>query len=119
MLTFYHYPRCQTCVKARRYLTGKGYALRDIDITLAPPSKAQLQKFIAQSGRPYTDFLNRSGEKYRELNMKQRLKRMSEDDVVALLAREGRLIKRPIVTDGTQVTVGFKSEEFEKVWRRA
>lgn len=119
MLTFYHYPRCQTCVKARRYLTGKGYALREIDITLAPPSAAELRKLIGRSGRPYSDFLNRSGEKYRELNMKERLKRMSEGEVVALLAREGKLIKRPIVTDGARVTVGFKPEEFAEIWPRA
>jgi arsenate reductase len=119
MLTVYHYPRCQTCVKARQYLARKGYRLSEIDITLAPPSTAQLQKFIAQSGRPYTDFLNRSGEKYRELNMKERLKRLSEAEVVALLARVGKLIKRPIVTDGKRVTVGFKPEEFAKVWSGA
>lgn len=118
MLTVYHYPRCQTCVKARRYLVDRGYTLREIDITLAPPSAARLKALIAQSGRSYTDFLNRSGEQYRQLDMKERLKRMSEDEVVALLARVGKLIKRPIVTDGARVTVGYKPEEFGKIWPR-
>jgi arsenate reductase-like glutaredoxin family protein len=28
------------------------------------------------------------------------------------------LLKRPIVTDGARVTVGFSAEAFEKTWRR-
>jgi len=35
-----------------------------------------------------------------------------------MLASEGRLLKRPIVTDGARVTVGFSAEAFEKTWRR-
>jgi arsenate reductase len=28
------------------------------------------------------------------------------------------LIKRPIVTDGERVTVGFREDQFEEVWAR-
>jgi arsenate reductase len=34
-----------------------------------------------------------------------------------LLAGNGRLVKRPIVTDGKQATVGFDAETFAKAWR--
>ena len=44
---------------------------------------------------------------------------MSEDEQIALLASNGRLIKRPIVTDGDQVTVGFKEETYEQHWKNA
>jgi arsenate reductase len=116
MLTFYHYARCGTCIKAKKYLTSKGYALQEIDITTAPPSAAELTRLIARSGRPYTDFLNRSGVQYREKNMKEKVKQLSEKEIVAMLASEGRLIKRPIVTDGTEVTVGFSEADFKKAW---
>jgi len=116
MLTFYHYARCNTCVKAKRYLTQKGYPLLEIDVTVQPPSAEVLKGFIRKSGRPYTDFLNRSGILYREMNMKDKLKRHSEGEIVNMLASEGRLIKRPIVTDGTRITVGFHEAEFKKMW---
>ncbi|HET6465727.1 MAG TPA: Spx/MgsR family RNA polymerase-binding regulatory protein [Nitrospiria bacterium] len=116
MLTFFGYPKCSTCVNAKRFLAKLGRTMKEIDITLSPPSAKQLSGLIDRSGRPHTDFLNRSGLQYRALNMKEKVKILPEADVIKLLASEGRLIKRPIVTDGTRVTVGFSPEEFSKIW---
>lgn len=33
-----------------------------------------------------------------------------------ILSSDGMLIKRPIVTDGNKVTVGFKEEMFTENW---
>jgi arsenate reductase len=118
MLTFYGYAKCSTCVNAKKVLAEIGQNIKEIDITTAPPSLAELRFLIKQSGRPYTDFLNRSGQQYRALDMKEKVKTLSEDAILKLLASEGRLIKRPIVTDGTRVTVGFSPEEFRKTWGR-
>ncbi len=62
-------------------------------------------------------FFNTSGMKYRELQLKDRLKEMSEDEQLELLASDGMLIKRPIVTDGQRITLGFKIDDFEKTWK--
>jgi arsenate reductase len=42
---------------------------------------------------------------------------MGEAEVLALLAGNGRLVKRPLVTDGTRTTVGFQEEDFLKTWK--
>jgi len=118
MLDFYHYPRCTTCIKARKYLISKGFQLRVIDITLNPPSTKVLISFIKKSGRSYTDFLNRSGAQYREQNMKEKLKKLPVPGVLSLLAANGRLIKRPIVVDEERVTVGFNEADFNRIWSR-
>ncbi len=118
MLTFYGYAKCSTCVNAKKVLAELGQSIKEVDITTAPPSLAELRFLIKQSGRPYTDFLNRSGQQYRTLNMKEKVKTLSEDAIVTLLASEGRLIKRPIVTDWTRVTVGFSPDDFKKTWGR-
>ncbi|HUJ80031.1 MAG TPA: Spx/MgsR family RNA polymerase-binding regulatory protein [Nitrospiria bacterium] len=118
MLTIFGYPRCSTCIRAKKELAQFGHAIQDIDVTLSPPSANELSGLIKKSGRPYTDFLNRSGLQYRALKMKEKVKTLPEQEVIRLLASEGRLIKRPIVTDGTRVTVGFSPEEFSAVWGR-
>jgi arsenate reductase len=61
-------------------------------------------------------FFNTSGQKYRELGLKDKLKEASEAEMLDILSTDGMLLKRPIVTDGTKVTVGFKEEQFEQVW---
>ncbi|HIE64930.1 MAG: ArsC/Spx/MgsR family protein [Nitrospira sp.] len=116
MLTFYHYKRCSTCVKAKKSLISRGRCLKEIDITTTPPSARILAALIKKSGRPYTDFLNRSGVQYRDRNMKEKVKSLNEAEVIRLMALDGRLIKRPIVTDGNKVTVGFKEAEYEQAW---
>jgi arsenate reductase len=118
MLVFYGYAKCSTCVNAKKVLAKAGRQFKDIDVTTSPPSADELREMIKKSGRPYTDFLNRSGLQYRALNMKDKVKTLPEDAIITLLAADGRLIKRPIVTDGTRVTVGFSPEEFQKTWGR-
>ena len=61
-------------------------------------------------------FFNTSGQKYRELGLKDKLQSMSEDEQLELLASDGMLIKRPITTDGSKVTVGFKEDQFKTYW---
>ena len=116
VLTFYHYAKCQTCVKARRFLEANRHALNAIDITTSPPSAEELANLIQKSGLGLPDFLNRSGIQYREKNMKELVKKLSRQEILKILSGDGRLIKRPIVTDGKRVTVGFQEETFKKVW---
>jgi len=116
MLTFLGYPKCSTCIRAKRELAQYGHAINEIDITLTPPSANELSGLIKNSGRPYTDFLNRSGLQYRAMKMKEKVKALPEGSIIKLLASEGRLIKRPIVTDGRRVTVGYSPEDFSKIW---
>ncbi|HEY4485899.1 MAG TPA: ArsC/Spx/MgsR family protein [Nitrospiria bacterium] len=115
-LTVLGYPKCSTCVNAKKFLGKLGRQFDEVDITVSPPPEKELLGLIDRSGRPYTDFLNRSGLQYRARNMKEKVRTLPEGAVIKLLASEGRLIKRPIVTDGSRVTVGFSPEEFLKVW---
>jgi arsenate reductase (glutaredoxin) len=70
----------------------------------------------AKSGLERKKFFNTSGQKYRELGIKDKLKTATEDEMLELLASDGMLIKRPIVTDNKNVTVGFKEEDFANKW---
>ena len=82
-----------------------------------PPSEDELQEIIAASGLELKKFFNVSGMKYRELNLKDKLPTMTDEEKISLLSSDGMLIKRPIVFGDGKVTVGFKEEEFEKVWK--
>jgi arsenate reductase len=115
-LKFYWYPKCGTCRKAKKWLEDHNIEFEEIHIVDNPPSKAELEELYRKSGLELKKFFNTSGKKYRELGVKDRLKSASEEELLELLASDGMLIKRPIVTDGKKVTVGFNEEEFEKTW---
>ncbi|MEC0545588.1 arsenate reductase family protein [Bacillus inaquosorum] len=115
-LTFYWYPKCGTCRKAKKWLEEHGEEINEIHIAEQPPSKEELKAIYEKSGLDLKKFFNTSGMKYRELNLKEKLYHMSEDEQLELLASDGMLIKRPLTTDGEKVTVGFKEEQFEENW---
>ncbi|WP_332695842.1 arsenate reductase family protein [Halalkalibacter lacteus] len=115
-ITYYEYPKCGTCRKAKKWFTDNGIEVNAIHIVENPPSKDELRELLEKSGLELKKFFNTSGQKYRELGLKDKLKEMSEDEALKLLASNGMLIKRPITTDGTNVTVGFKEEQFEQTW---
>lgn len=117
-LTIIQYPKCGTCRAAVKSLQSKGNELVSRHIIEETPSAGELKRIVADSGLELKKFFNTSGEVYRELGLKDKLASMSEDEKYELLASHGMLIKRPIVTDGRTVTVGYKEEEYEQIWNK-
>ncbi|MGD8861876.1 MAG: Spx/MgsR family RNA polymerase-binding regulatory protein [Myxococcales bacterium] len=117
MLTFYGYDKCDTCRRARRALESWGVEVERIDITRTPPPKQVLERALDSGGYALKELFNRSGQEYRKLGIKDRLPEMSRAEALKLLAGNGRLVKRPIVTDGERVTVGHDAARFEATWK--
>ncbi|HKP97148.1 MAG TPA: Spx/MgsR family RNA polymerase-binding regulatory protein [Fibrobacteria bacterium] len=117
MLKFYGYKKCDTCRKAEKALAKLGRPYEFVDITEAPPSQAALKKIVGQSGAELKKFFNTSGVQYKELNVKDKVGGMTEAQILAMLAGNGRLLKRPLVTDGSKSTVGFDEAAFAKAWK--
>ncbi|GKV66650.1 MULTISPECIES: arsenate reductase family protein [unclassified Sporosarcina] len=115
---YYGYPKCGTCRKAKKWLENEGISFEEYNIAEQPPNEETLRTMIANSGLEMKKFFNTSGMKYRELQLKDRLPSMSDDEKIALLASDGMLIKRPLVTDGDHVTVGFNENTFTETWSK-
>ena len=116
MIKLYGYKKCGTCRNAEKFLDRHGIEYEFIDITLNPPSKAQLKKVLTASGQPLKKLFNTSGQAYREMGLKDRVDSLSQTEVFSMLAENGKLIKRPIVFDGETATIGFREEEFKQSW---
>ncbi|MCK9547459.1 MAG: arsenate reductase family protein [Sphaerochaeta sp.] len=112
-MTIICYPRCSTCRKAQRYLTERGIAYTYRDIKEDRPSKEELTSFIERSGVEAKRFFNTSGQRYRDLALKDRVKEMSREEIVELLSTDGMLVKRPLLISEHGVLVGFKEAEWE------
>lgn len=116
-IQIFQYPKCSTCKKAQKWLDDHNLAYESIHIVEETPTKEQLQAFYEASGLPLKKFFNTSGMKYKELGLKDKLQEMTEEEQLELLASDGMLIKRPLVTDGTKVTLGFKESDFLESWK--
>jgi len=112
-LLFIHYPKCTTCRRARAWLEGKKTPFEERDIKEQNPTAEELREWLRRSGLPLKRFFNTSGQLYRELELKDRLPAMSEEEQLALLATDGMLVKRPILVGEDFVLTGFREAEWE------
>ena len=115
MNTLILYPKCSTCQKAKKHLEQNNISFQTQHIVEAVPSKEKMKQLIKKSGLPIKKFFNTSGMKYRELQLKDKLPTMSEDEMITLLISDGMLIKRPILETNTQVLIGFKVAEYDLI----
>ena len=106
------YAGCDTCRKARAWLDARAipYAVRPI--VDAPPTVDELRRWVAASGAPLRRWLNTSGLSYRALG-KAHLDALSDEALLAALAADGKLVKRPVLVRGATVLVGFRPEAWE------
>jgi len=114
-MLFVCYSRCSTCKKAKAWLDDRGvsYTLRDIKED--NPTEDELRRWHAMSGLPLRRFFNTSGMQYRELGLKDKLPGMTEDEMFALLATDGMLVKRPLLVTDRAVYPGFKEQVYEEL----
>lgn len=112
-MTIMCYPRCSTCRKAQTYLDERGIPYTYRNIKEERPLAQELSSLIQHSGLEPRRFFNTSGQLYRDLGLKDRVKEMTREEIIALLATDGMLVKRPILVTKTGVLVGFREAEWE------
>lgn len=113
-MLFLEYPKCTTCKKAKKWLEEQNIEFTDRHIVENNPTYDELKEWYERSGLPLKKFFNTSGMLYREMQLKDKLPTMSEEEQLQLLATNGMLVKRPMVVKENLVMVGFKEAEWSE-----
>ena len=115
-MLFICYPKCSTCQKAKRWLDEHNIDYTERHIVETNPTYDELKEWYSKSRLPLKKFFNTSGLLYKEMQLKDKLPTMSEEEQLSLLATNGMLVKRPLLVKDNRVLVGFKEVEWsEKV----
>lgn len=114
-MLFVCYPKCTTCQKAKKFLDAHKIEYIERHIVEENPSYDELKEWYQKSGLPLKKFFNTSGLLYKEMQLKDKLPTMSEEEQLKLLATNGMLVKRPIVVSEDTVLVGFKEDVWSKM----
>ncbi|ADE53039.1 arsenate reductase family protein [Coraliomargarita akajimensis] len=113
MLKIYCYKNCGTCKKAIKWLEQAGVEFKVLPIRDTPPSVEELKAMLTYQQGELKRLFNTAGGDYRELNMKERLQKLSEDEAFELLHSRGNLVKRPFALGDNLGLVGFKEAEWQ------
>ncbi|MGL4992623.1 MAG: Spx/MgsR family RNA polymerase-binding regulatory protein [Bacteroidales bacterium] len=109
---FIQYPKCGTCRKASKFLIEHGVEVDTRDITIDNPNKEELRSWIETSKLPIKKFFNTSGVIYKEMKLKDKIDGYTTEELLDLLASDGKLVKRPLLIQESSVIVGFKEQEW-------
>lgn len=107
-LVVYTYAKCSTCRDAVKWLREHDITFEERPIYETPPSLAELRRMLALQGGELRRLFNTSGLEYQAQGLKTKLPQLSESEALALLAGNGRLVKRPFVLGANVGLVGFK-----------
>lgn len=112
---FIEYPKCSTCKKAKKWLEENSIEFEDRHIIEETPTVKELTDWIKRSELDIKRWFNTSGLKYKELNLKEKLPNMSDEEKIELLASDGMLIKRPVLVSQKGIFIGFKEKEWNMI----
>ena len=111
-MLFLCYPKCSTCQKAKKWLDEHNINYTERHIVDDNPTYDELKEWYPKSGLPLKKFFNTCGLLYKEMQLKDKLPVMSEEEQLKLLATNGMLVKRPLLVKEDVVLVGFKEAEW-------
>ena len=112
-MLFIEYPKCSTSNKAKKWLNENAVTYDKRNIKEDNPTFDELKKWYQASGLDIKKFFNTSGKLYREQGIKELFKSATIDELLAILATDGMMVKRPILIGDGIVLVGFKEETWE------
>jgi arsenate reductase len=113
MLTMYGIPNCDTIKRARAWLEKHKVEYAFHDYKKAGVDKAMLEGWVKQAG--WETLLNRAGTTFRKLPDADK-NGLTEKKAIALMLAQPSMIKRPVLETKGRITVGFKPEEYAKLF---
>ncbi len=117
LITFYWLPSCSTCQKAAQYLEERNHKINEWrDIKLEPLGREEVARLAALVGGA-SELFSRRARKYREMNLHNQ--KLSDDDMLDLMAREYTFIKRPVLVSGERAVAGFTGKNYERFFDEA
>jgi arsenate reductase (glutaredoxin) len=113
-MIIYVYSKCSTCQKALSFLKRKEIPFEQKEITLTPPSIQELERMLHFNDGKLHKLFNTSGMLYREMQLSEKLKTMSQAQALTLLTQHGMLVKRPFLLGSNFGLLGFNENSWVK-----
>jgi arsenate reductase len=113
MTTIYGIKNCDTMKKARTWLDSKKIANSFHDYKISGIDKATLEGWAKKVG--WEILLNRAGTTFRKLPEADK-EGLTEKKAIALMLAQPSMIKRPVLEAKGKLTVGFKPEDYKKLF---
>ncbi len=113
-MIIYVYGKCSTCQNALKFLKAKEISFIQREITETPPTISELGTMLRYVEGDVKKLFNSSGLLYREMQLTEKLKTMSEKEALKLLNSHGMLVKRPFLIGDDFGIIGFNAAKWSE-----
>ncbi|MGD7043960.1 Spx/MgsR family RNA polymerase-binding regulatory protein [Jeotgalibacillus proteolyticus] len=107
-ITFYTYPSCTSCRKTKKWLKDNGVEFNERHLFRETPSYSELLQLLSLTTEGLDEILATRSQSFK--NLTQDVEDLPLSDVVKLIIEDPKLLKRPILTDGSNMIVGYNPE---------
>jgi len=108
MPTIYHNPRCSKSRQTLSLLQDQGIAPEIVLYLETPPSPETITLLLKKLGFNARQLLRRGEQEYKDQNLADAS--LSEQQLIAAMAKYPKLIERPIVINGDRAAIGRPPE---------
>lgn len=112
-LTFFTYPSCTSCRKAKSWLLENGISFEERHLFKNPPTAQELLDIIKMTTNGLDEILSTRSQKFKGLD--RDINDMTVSELLEMLSDEPRLLKRPILTDGENLIIGYNAQAMKKI----
>jgi arsenate reductase (glutaredoxin) len=104
MLTIYHNPRCSKSRETLALLQQQSQPFQVIEYLKTPPTADELRHLLQLLGLGARQLLRSKEDEYQQLGLADSM--LSEQQLIAAMVAQPKLIERPIVVYGNKAVIG-------------
>ena len=112
-ITIYQKPTCTICRKVYAALKDSGVDFKSVNYYINPIPKAKIKSLLSKMKMPATELLRKREDIYKKLGLAK--KKLSQGEVIDLMAKHPDLIQRPIVEKGDKAILARPAEHILEI----
>ncbi|WP_270179260.1 Spx/MgsR family RNA polymerase-binding regulatory protein [Alkalihalobacillus sp. CinArs1] len=115
-LLFYTYPSCTSCRKTKAWLKENHVDFEERHLFKDTPTIDELKQIITMSTEGIEEILAKRSTSFKKLDMN--IEDLTVTEMLELMHNEPKLLRRPIVTNGKKLIVGYNKSELQNLNQR-
>jgi len=115
-IKFYTYPSCTSCRKTKKWLVKEDVNFKERHFFRETPTHKEMLELLSMTTEGMDELLAKRSQEYKKLNVD--VDSMTLSEVVNLLIEHPRLLRRPILTDGKKLVVGYNESALKNLVKK-
>lgn len=115
-IKFYTYPSCTSCRKTKKWLVKEDVNFKERHLFRETPIHKEMLELLSMTTEGMDELLAKRSQEYKKLNVD--VDSMTLSEVVNLLIEHPRLLRRPILTDGKKLVVGYNESALKNLVKK-